>query len=145
MFIVERKLKIDDPVGAISVHGVNGLFGVLATGIFANGSYGAAWNGSEVEGVEGLIKGDWGQFGAQLLGAAVILVVIFPIALAFFTIQNKLTKGGIRPTEEDELAGLDLPEMGVLAYPDFGVSSTGGGGSYEGQAAPVPTRERVTT
>jgi Amt family ammonium transporter len=145
IFIVERKLKIDDPVGAISVHGVNGLFGVLATGIFANGSYGAAWNGSDVEGVEGLIKGDWGQFGAQLLGAAVIVLIIFPIALAFFMIQNKLTKGGIRPSEDDELQGLDLPEMGVLAYPDFGISSTGGGGAHQGEPHPLPSREQVLT
>ena len=57
VFFVERKLKIDDPVGAIAVHGVNGTFGVLAVGLFANGSYGAAWNGSDVEGVEGLFFG----------------------------------------------------------------------------------------
>ena len=55
VFFVERKLKIDDPVGAIAVHGVCGTFGVLAVGLFANGSYGAGWNGSDVEGVEGLI------------------------------------------------------------------------------------------
>ena len=53
VFFVERKLKVDDPVGAIAVHGVNGTFGVLAVGLFANGSYGAAWNGSDVEGVQG--------------------------------------------------------------------------------------------
>lgn len=120
VFVVERKFKIDDPVGAIAVHGANGIFGVLSVGIFANGSYGAAWNGSSVTGVEGIIKGDWGQFGAQLLGVAVIVGVILPIAFAFFKIQNALTKGGIRSAEEDEIVGLDLPEMGVLAYPEFG-------------------------
>ena len=125
VFFVERKVKVDDPVGAISVHGVNGFFGVLAVGIFANGSYGAGWNGSDSTGVEGIIKGDWGQFGAQLLGAAVIATVIFGIAFAFFKIQNAITKGGIRPTPEDELAGLDLPEMGVLAYPEFQGSCSG--------------------
>ena len=119
ILFVEHRLKIDDPVGAISVHGVNGLFGVLAVGIFANGSYGAGWNGSDVEGVEGLIKGEVGQFGAQLLGAVVICTVIFGIAYGFFTLQNKLTKGGIRPSEEDEIQGLDIPEMGVPAYPEF--------------------------
>ncbi|MFM8554214.1 MAG: ammonium transporter [Acidimicrobiales bacterium] len=122
VFFVERRLKLDDPVGAIAVHGVNGMFGVLAVGIFANGSYGAAWNGSEVKGVEGIIKGDWGQLGAQALGVVVILGVIFPIALTFFTVQNRLTKGGIRSAEEDEIQGLDVPEMGVLAYPEFGGS-----------------------
>lgn len=120
VFFVERKMKLDDPVGAIAVHGVNGIFGVLAVGIFANGSYGAGWNGSSTEGIAGIIKGDWGQLGAQALGVIVILGVIFPIAYAFFAIQNKLTKGGIRSAEEDEIAGLDVPEMGVIAYPEFG-------------------------
>lgn len=124
VFFVEKKLKLDDPVGAIAVHGVNGLFGVLAVGIFANGKYGAAWNGSSVEGVKGIIKGDWGQFGAQLLACVVLCTVIFGIAFAFFKIQNKLTKGGIRSAEEDEVNGLDLPEMGVTAYPEFSVSSS---------------------
>jgi ammonia channel protein AmtB len=45
--------------------------------------------------------------------------VIFGIAYGFFTLQNKLTKGGIRPSEEDEIQGLDIPEMGVSAYPEF--------------------------
>jgi Amt family ammonium transporter len=119
VFFVERKLKIDDPVGAISVHGVCGLFGVLAVGIFSNGSYGAGWNGSPSEGIEGIIKGDWGQLGAQALSAGIIVTVIFGIAFAFFKIQNALTKGGIRSKEEDEIMGLDLPEMGVAAYPEF--------------------------
>lgn len=120
VFIVERKFKIDDPVGAIAVHMVNGIFGTLAVGIFSNGSYGAGWNGSSSEGIEGIIKGDWGQLGAQALGVAVILGVIFPIAYGFFKIQNKFTKGGIRSAEEDEINGLDIPEMGVVAYPEFG-------------------------
>ena len=122
VFIVERKFKIDDPVGAIAVHMVNGIFGTLAVGIFGNGSYGAGWNGSSSEGIEGIIKGDWGQLGAQALGVAVILGVIFPIAYGFFSIQNKFTKGGIRSAEEDEINGLDIPEMGVVAYPEFGSS-----------------------
>jgi ammonium transporter, Amt family len=123
VFFVERKLKVDDPVGAISVHGVCGSFGVLAVGIFSNGSYGAGWNGSDSEGVEGIIKGDWGQLGAQALGLAVIWTVIFGLAFAFFkgqdTISKKMGKGGIRSSEEDEIAGLDFPEMGVGAYPEF--------------------------
>jgi Amt family ammonium transporter len=141
VFFVERKLKVDDPVGAISVHGVCGCFGVLAVGIFANGSYGAAWNGSDSTGVEGLIKGDVGQFGAQLLGAVVIGTVIFGIAFTFFKVQNALTKGGIRPTAEDELAGMDLPEMGVLAYPEFQGSYSGVGTS---SAAGAPASSKAT-
>jgi Amt family ammonium transporter len=118
IWFVERTLKIDDPVGAISVHGVNGLFGVLCVGIFANGKYGAAWNGSEVEGVAGVIKGDWGQLGAQALAAVVIIIVGGGLSYGFFKLQDKLTKGGIRSEEADEVDGLDLTEMGVAAY-DF--------------------------
>ncbi len=111
-------MKIDDPVGAVAVHGFGGTFGVLAVGIFANGRYGGGWNGSTSTGVKGIIKGDWGQLGAQALGAVVIWTVIFGIAFSFFTLNNKFTKGGIRVTEADEISGLDIPEMGVLGYND---------------------------
>ena len=129
VFFLERK-GIDDPVGAVAVHGFCGTFGVLAVGIFANGKYGGAvfgddgsvlaagWNGSSVTGVKGIIQGDWGQLGAQALGALVIWTVIFGISYAFFSIQNKVTKGGIRVSEEIEVSGLDIPEMGVAAYND---------------------------
>jgi len=123
VFFVERKLKLDDPVGAISVHGVCGIFGVLSVGIFANGTYGAGWNLSDSEGVKGILYGDAGQLGAQALGAVVLCTVIFGVAYGFFKIQDTLSKsmgkGGIRSAEQDELEGLDLPEMGVLAYPEF--------------------------
>jgi ammonium transporter, Amt family len=114
-------------VGAISVHGVNGLFGVLAVGIFADGSYGAGWNlttNNGDGGVQGVLYGldNIDQLAAQAIGALVIMTVIFGVAFTFFKIQNALTKGGIRSEEEDEIAGLDLPEMGVLAYPEFGRS-----------------------
>lgn len=130
-----EKRGIDDPVGAISVHGVGGLFGVLSVGIFADGSYGAGWNGAvddagDPVALKGLIYGETGQFLAQLIGALTLVTVMFGIAFAFFKIQNALTKGGIRPSEEDELAGLDLPEMGVLAYPEFTGSHTIHGQQY---------------
>jgi Amt family ammonium transporter len=116
---IERVLKVDDPVGAIAVHGVCGTFGVLAVGIFANGSYGGGWNGSDVTAVEGVVAGEFGQLGAQLLGVAVLWTVILGLAYAFFRIQNAVMAGGIRVSEADELDGVDLPEMGALAYPEF--------------------------
>jgi len=143
ILFVERKLKIDDPVGAISVHGVCGTFGVLAVGIFANGSYGGGWNGSNVAAVEGVVAGEFGQLGAQALGVVVIWTVILGLAYAFFTIQDKLTKGGIRPSEEDELNGLDLPEMGVLAYPEFVITHPGAESEHAAAVAPVRREERV--
>ena len=117
-YFVEERLRIDDPCGAISVHGVCGMFGLLAVGVFANGSYGAGWNGSDSTGVSGIIEGNWGQFGAQALGAVTILVVNFSLSYGFFKLQNRLTKGGIRSSAADEIAGLDS-EMGVSAYTEF--------------------------
>ena len=120
---IERRLKVDDPVGAISVHGVGGVFGVLCVGIFANGKYGTGWNlvtGID-DGVTGILYGGNGgeQLLVQAIGAATIIVFFGLLSFLFFKIQNALTKGGIRPTAEVETAGLDLPEMGVLAYPEF--------------------------
>ncbi|MEK7423358.1 MAG: ammonium transporter [Actinomycetota bacterium] len=122
VLFIERR-GVDDPVGAIAVHGVCGTFGVLAVGLFANGVYGAGWNGAVANAGEalagkGLFYGEVGQLGAQALGAIVIWTVIFGFAFGFFKIQNKLTKGGIRSTEDDETSGLDIPEMGVAAYAD---------------------------
>ncbi len=118
VYFFERR-GIDDPVGAISVHGVGGLLGVISVGVFANGSYGAGWNGSSVEGVSGILYGDSGQLGAQALGAVTILVVNGALSAAFFAIQKKVLKKGLRSLQQDELDGLDIAEMGVLAYPEF--------------------------
>ncbi len=122
VYFIDRK-GIDDPVGAIAVHGVCGSFGVLAVGLFANGVYGAGWNGAvndldEPIAVKGLFYGEAGQLGAQALGLLVIWTVIFGIAFGFFFLQNKFTKGGIRMPADIEIEGADIPEMGVLAYND---------------------------
>ena len=126
VWFIENTLKIDDPVGAIAVHGVCGIFGVLAVGIFSDGGYGSGWNATvssatDGHGVTGILY-DFGlgarQLGSQAIGALVICTVIFGVAYGFFFAQNKLTKGGIRPTPDDEVAGLDMVEMGVPAYDD---------------------------
>ena len=104
----ERRAKIDDPVGAISVHGVCGVFGVLCVGIFADGQYGQGWNGTQyadaTHGVTGVLYGGdgWGQLGAQAIGALTIFTVMFGVAYLFFKIQNAVMKGGIRPTADVE-------------------------------------------
>lgn len=116
VLFVERRLKVDDPVGAIAVHGVNGLWGVIAVGLFSDGVYGAGWNGVE-GGVTGLFYGDSGQLIAQLISCVVIVVFGGGLSYGFFRIQDRIQ--GIRSNEADEIAGLDLPEMGTLAYPDF--------------------------
>jgi len=112
---VENKLKLDDPVGAISVHGVNGFWGVISLGLFADGSYGDGFNGV-AGGVKGLFFGDASQLLAQLIAVAVLLIWGFGVSLVFFKVLDKVW--GLRAAPEDELEGLDVPEMGVLAYPD---------------------------
>jgi Amt family ammonium transporter len=124
VWFFERRAKVDDPVGAISVHGICGAWGVLCVGIFSDGQYGQGWNGTPyadaAHGVTGILYGGegWGQLGAQAIGVATIFTVMMGLAWAFFKIQNAIMKGGIRPTAEVEIQGLDVPEMGVPAY-DF--------------------------
>lgn len=113
---IENKFKLDDPVGAVSVHGVNGFWGVIALGLFADGKYGDGWNGVE-GGVTGLFYGDAGQLGAQLVAIVVLIVWGFGVSYLFFKILDKVW--GLRVSPEVELEGLDIPEMGALAYPDM--------------------------
>jgi len=113
---VERVAKVDDPVGAVAVHGACGLWGVLAVGLFADGSYGAGLNGV-AGGVKGLFYGDSGQFMAQLTNALVLVVFCSIATIIFFTITKNTI--GMRSDEADEIAGLDMPELGSMAYPDF--------------------------
>ncbi len=136
----ERVAKVDDPVGAVSVHGVNGLWGLIAVGLFADGTYGAGFNGipSPVTGL--LYGGGAGQLLAQLVSVAVVATWAFGTMYAFFRIQDAVQ--GIRSSEADELAGLDATEMGVLAYPDFaGSGALAPGGPTE---APVSASEATT-
>jgi Amt family ammonium transporter len=112
---IERKLRVDDPVGAIAVHGVNGLFGVLAVGLFADGTYGDGTNGV-VGGVRGLFYGDGTQILAQGIGALANVTWVGLSAFAAWKITGLLV-GGHRVSSKVEDDGLDLPEMGVLAYP----------------------------
>jgi len=109
-------MKVDDPVGAIAVHGANGIWGVIALGIFADGTYGAGFNGV-ADNVKGLLYGGSSQFAAQLLGAGTVIVVAFGLSYVFFKVLDATL--GIRVSPEVEAQGLDLPEIGVLAYPDF--------------------------
>jgi Amt family ammonium transporter len=112
--LVEQKLKIDDPVGAFSVHGVNGAWGILSVGLFADGRYGEGFNG--VAGpVRGLLYGDAGQLVASCIGIVVNFVWVGSVAsLALVLIDETF---GNRPPVQDELDGLDVAEMGGPGYP----------------------------
>ena len=131
VFFFEKR-GVDDPVGAISVHGVNGLWGVISVGIFATGQYGAGWNGVVREsfvqaygsdGVRGILYGDASQLVMQIISAVVVAVFGFSMAWVWFKISDKITP--IRVPEEIELEGQDMGEMGVLAYPDFQIHRGG--------------------
>jgi Amt family ammonium transporter len=125
VFFVERTLKVDDPVGAISVHGACGAWGVLSLGLFADGAYGDGFNG--VTGtVRGLLYGDAGQFAAQCIGTLTNFVFVFVASWAFFKLCDMVM--GLRVSPEVEIDGLDLPEMGALAYPDFALVPSHSGG-----------------
>jgi Amt family ammonium transporter len=124
VLLLERR-GIDDPAGAISVHGVAGLWGLLSAGIFANGRCGVLFNGVQrsrftVDGVRGLLYGDAGQLAAQLIGAVVLVAIGLIISWAWFHLANRYVP--MRVSRDVELEGLDGPELGALAYPDFALT-----------------------
>ena len=126
------KFHLDDPVGACSVHGVGGLFGVLCVGLFADGTYGAGWNGVDTAPKGILMGGGFGQLEAQLIGCAVLIVWAFGFSYVFFKIQDAVM--GLRVKPEEEIGGLDMPEMGILAYPTFPTEATLAGLNGHGRA-----------
>jgi Amt family ammonium transporter len=165
VYFVERVLKVDDPVGAISVHGACGCWGVLSVGLFANGSYGQGWGGVHQFVKDGVIKivqnlsdpdhpevflktlkdyaelsdpksgwteigvtgifgkmfgaptGDTTQFMAQFTDVCTCFIFVVGFSALWFMVSNFIIP--LRSKKEDEIAGLDLPEMGALAYPDY--------------------------
>ena len=122
----ERILKVDDPCGAVSVHGFCGFFGAVSVGIFADGTYGAGWNGVGASsylgvagrGVTGLIHGDTTQFLVQLGGATLCAAYAFGATFIVFKLINAVYP--LRVSKEVELEGLDVPQFGMLAYPESG-------------------------
>ena len=136
---IDTKLKIDDPVGASAVHGVNGAWGIVSLGLFANGVYGQGMNGV-ARGVTGLFYGDPGQLVAELIGIAANLLYVAPVAaLAFFVIGKVV---GNRVSLEDEVNGLDIPEMGVHGYSMDGGPLPVGSGSVPSPSG-VPAHAHV--
>jgi len=114
VFFFDRS-GIDDPVGAISVHGTCGAWGCLSLGLFADGTYGDGWNG--VPGtVRGLFYGGgMSQFWAELIGVTVCFITLAVLTAVVFKVAG-LVLGGNRVDQQVEIDGLDIPEMGVLGY-----------------------------
>ena len=107
---------VDDPVGAVSVHGISGLWGLLSVGFFADGTYG---NYSiEAPYITGLFYGGGGgQLLAQFISVVVVAAWAFGMGYLVFKLMDKAF--GVRVSPEEELQGLDVPEHGTPAYPGF--------------------------
>jgi Amt family ammonium transporter len=109
----EQILKVDDPVGAVSVHGICGIWGTLSVGLFGS----TAIDGGLVS--DGLIYGGTAQLGIQLIGVVAVFAFVFPVSLLLFKLIKATS--GLRVSEEEELEGLDISEHGNEAYADFQV------------------------
>ncbi len=129
-------LRIDDPIGAVPVHGICGIWGTLSLGLFACGKYGATGptGADNSAALKGLFYGGGTQLLiAQAIGSLIITSATFGVALAVMYAVN--ATGTLRVSREGELYGLDLHEHGINAYPEYVISSIG---STTGMNTPVP-------
>jgi Amt family ammonium transporter len=134
------RIRVDDPVGAISVHLVNGVWGTLALGLF--------YDDAVATNVAGLATGlsRWSQTLAQLQGVLAAGLFTFTASLAlWYAIKLAM---GVRVSEEEEIEGLDVGEHGISAYPDFATHPAAFGGALEASAGglsrPVGARQPAT-
>ena len=111
------RVRIDDPVGAIAVHGMGGIFGTLAVGLFAQDAIAPGTTGDGL-----FFGGGFGLLWNQLIGVAAVGGAVFAVSLVvWFAIKATI---GVRVSEEEEMEGLDIGEHGNRAYPDFVVTET---------------------
>jgi Amt family ammonium transporter len=118
--------RIDDPIGAVPVHGMCGIWGTLSLGLFACGKYGATgpFAADNSAPLKGLFYGGGTQvFVAQCVGSAITTVATFGVAFVVMWAVNKM--GILRVSEEGERYGLDLHEHGIAAYPEYVITSLG--------------------
>ena len=130
------RIRIDDPVGAISVHGTCGVWGTLAVGLFATAGAADAW-GAPSHGL--FMGGNIEALGVQIVGVLAVLGWTLATAgILFFVIKNTI---GLRVSEAEELAGLDVQEHGIGAYPEFPTVAPGTAtevSALEESPAPAP-------
>ncbi len=106
------KLKIDDPVGALAVHGIGGIFGTLAVGLFAQDKIAPGTTGNGL-----FFGGGFSLLAKQAIGVAAVGATVFTVSLVLWLLIKAAL--GVRVSEEEELEGLDVGEHGNRAYPDF--------------------------
>jgi Amt family ammonium transporter len=150
-------MRIDDPVGAWPVHGLNGIWGTLSIGFFACGQYaavGSSPTGTPVvdatnPGLTGLFYGGgFTVLKAQCVGSLIVCASTFAVAMTVFGVLNAM--GLLRVSKEGELEGLDVHEHGISAYPEYVITSMGtppgmgSGGSSSSAAAPASLSAGVT-
>lgn len=149
VWLLDYKLHIDDPVGAVAVHMMNGLWGTFAVGLFATSSapgYAIALDGGAIKGEGLLYGGGFTQLGLQCMGIlGVAAWAAITITITFFVIKATV---GLRVTPEEELQGLDMQEHGLSsAYADFmpaGNMFYSAGTSIEALKGDVPMNQAVT-
>jgi Amt family ammonium transporter len=137
-------LRIDDPIGAVPVHGFCGIWGTLSLGLFACGKYGASGpiSADNSAPLKGLFYGGGTQvLVAQAIGSAVVTFATFAIAMVVMYLVN--ATGTLRVSQEGELYGLDLHEHGISAYPEYVISALAApGGLAADQQQPVSMATR---
>ncbi len=119
-------LRIDDPIGAVPVHGMCGIWGTISLGLFASGQYGATgpFAADNSAPLKGLFYGGGTQvLVAQLIGSVIVTVATFTSAFVVMKAVNAI--GLLRVSREGELHGLDLHEHGISAYPEYVISAMG--------------------
>jgi ammonium transporter, Amt family len=138
-------LRIDDPIGAVPVHGICGIWGTLSLGLFACGKYGstgplAADNSAPLRGL--LYGGGTTVLAAQAIRSLIITVSTFVVAMGMMYLVNAM--GLLRVSPEGETHGLDLHEHGISAYPEYVISAMGTpGGMVTQHSSPVAAESRA--
>jgi Amt family ammonium transporter len=144
--LIER-LRIDDPIGAVAVHGFCGIWGTLSLGLFASGEFflpgpTGADNSTPIEGL--FYGGGFKQFGVQLMGSAIITASVFAVAMALM-LAVKATRT-LRISPEGEIEGIDIHEHGAPAYhPEAAYTGIGEDPPSLGTLAPAAARSSVLT
>jgi ammonium transporter, Amt family len=137
-------LRIDDPIGAVPVHGFCGIWGTLSLGLFAAGKYGAsgpfaADNSAPLTGL--FYGGGTTLLASQAIGSAIITVATFAVSMVVMLAVN--ATGLLRVSPEGENYGLDLHEHGISAYPEYVISSSAQPAGMRAEATPKIATEAV--
>jgi Amt family ammonium transporter len=129
--------KLDDPVGALSAHGVAGIWGTLACGLFTSPRL-ASYNAVGDPGL--LYSGSFHQLGVQALGVVTVFAFVFSLSWGSFWVIKKVMSGSLRVTADEEDAGLDISEHGMYGYPEQFIPAP----ELIGYTAPDPAVAAVT-